>query len=223
MPPRGQAPAKSKQNLLCGVWWEEGGGVIRVEQQEPYVQRPSGEGSQTCRVQGAPGQVAGGRAGPGETPAGQSHELVRSRTNAAVFRTITTFGQSQSSLLPSSSCQPLSFDADVIRSHLSLPFLSLLTPGRLKARRPGCSSDLTSFPRSLTPGRCHSHFWACLNQCRVPAWLWDSLDGDVVLPGHCFCGLAHGDAHKPLLRGKSDATRGGTGAPWRAGTPDRGG
>lgn len=64
--PRGQAPAKSKQNLLRGVWWEEGGGVIRVEQQEPYVQRPSGEGSRTRRVQGAPGSGGlGGRVGPG--------------------------------------------------------------------------------------------------------------------------------------------------------------
>lgn len=186
-----------------------------MEQQEPYVQRPTGEGSQTWRVQGATGQGGWRQGRAGETPAGQSRELVRSPMNAAVFRTLTAFGQSLGSLLPSSSCRPLSFDADMIRSHQSLPLLSPLTPGRPKARRPGCSSDLTSFPRSLTSGRCHSHSWACLNPCRVPAWLWDSLDGDLVSPGHCLFSLAHGDAHKPLLRGKSDATRRGTGAPWR--------
>ena len=61
--------------------------------------------------------MAGGRAGPGEMPAGQSHELVRSPMNAAVFRTLTAFGQSLGSLLPSPGCRPPSFDADVIRSH----------------------------------------------------------------------------------------------------------
>lgn len=86
-------------------------------------------------------RVAGGRAGPGEMPAGQSHELVRSPMDAAVFRTLTVFGQSLGSL---------SFDADVIRSHLSLLPLPL-TPGRPKARCPGCSPSLTSFPWSLTP------------------------------------------------------------------------
>ena len=48
--------------------------------------------------------MAGGRAGPGEMPAGQSHELVRSPMNAAVFRTLIAFGQSLGSLLPSPSC-----------------------------------------------------------------------------------------------------------------------
>ena len=105
---------------------------------------------------GATGQGGWRQGRAGETPAGQSRELVRSPMNAAVFRTLTAFGQSLGSLLPSSSCRPLSFDADMIRSHQSLPLLSPLTPGRPKARRPGCSSDLTSFPRSLTSGRCQS-------------------------------------------------------------------
>lgn len=46
MCPRGQAPAKSGQNLYGGLVGGGRGSHKRAGQQEPYVQRPSGEGSQ---------------------------------------------------------------------------------------------------------------------------------------------------------------------------------
>ena len=106
---------------------------------------------------GATGQGGWRQGRAGETPAGQSRELVRSPMNAAVFRTLTAFGQSLGSLLPSSSCRPLSFDADMIRSHRSLPLLSsdsrpaqgpsswvLIRPHQLPSE-----PDFRSMPQSL--------------------------------------------------------------------------
>lgn len=60
--------------------------------------------------------------------------------------------------------------------------------------------------------------WACLNSAACPPWLWDSLDGDAALPGSSFCGLAHGDAHKPSSEERVMPPEGELVLPLRAGT-----
>ena len=68
MPPRGQAPAKSKQNLLCGVWWRGEGESEEWNSRKHMCKGPLGRGPRHGGFRGPQVRVAGGRAGPGRRP-----------------------------------------------------------------------------------------------------------------------------------------------------------